>query len=196
MRLFVAVTIPSPPAPKLREVITLLKEMGRGVKAVNSGRFHVTLKFLGDTNPELVPQIDDVMRAAALGNKAFEMRIGGMGAFPHRGRPSVVWAGLEGAQTLIEIAGALEKQLEPFGYSREQRPFQPHLTLARVRSKPPEQLFTLLDEHTSTDFGSAPIKTVELIQSDLTPSGPRYTTLATVKLVTEGNAKCKMQNAK
>ncbi len=180
IRAFIAVKIPSTPA--LREVISQLALMGRPVKSVAADKLHVTLKFLGDTNSELIPEVGRILHAVCESKSAFDLRIVGCGAFPHAARPSVIWAGLENTETLIELSVELETQLQPLGFSAEKREFQPHLTLARVKSKPPGELATLLAERASTEFGVASIKSVELRQSELRPEGPKYTLLASVQL--------------
>jgi 2'-5' RNA ligase len=180
IRAFIAVQLAAPRA--LRSVVSTLAAMGGPVKAVSDDDLHVTLKFLGDTDPNQVADISRLVTTAAAGHSAFEARIVGLGAFPTPHRPSVVWAGLVGAEPLIAIAGALETSLEPLGFSRERRPFQPHLTLARVRSRPPAELGVLLREQASREFGTARVDAVELMQSQLGPKGSRYTKLATAKL--------------
>jgi 2'-5' RNA ligase len=82
--------------------------------------------------------------------------------------------------------GALEKSLEPLGFAREGRAFHPHVTLARIRSRPPAELGALLREQAAREFGSVTIDAVELIQSELGPRGSRYTTLATARLGDRG----------
>ena len=181
IRAFIAVKIPA--TPSLRKVSRQLAEMGRPVKAVAADNLHVTLKFLGDTDPELIPEISGIVEAAAAAESASELRVVGLGAFPHLDRPSVVWAGLQDAETLTAIAAKLEKRLKPLGFKPERRKFQPHLTLARIRSKPPPEVKTLVTEHSSTEFGTATVESVELFQSELRPEGPRYTILRSAELV-------------
>jgi RNA 2',3'-cyclic 3'-phosphodiesterase len=104
--------------------------------------------------------------------------------FPHAERPNVVWAGLRGADTLASLAAELEAGLEPHGFPRENRPFVPHLTLARVKARPPESLRELLSRHAKTAFGQAKIDHVEFIRSEPGPEGSRYTVLAAAPLGT------------
>ena len=75
----------------------------------------------------------------------------------------------------------METGLEEFGFARENRPFVPHLTLARVKARPPESLRPLLSRHAKTEFGTATIDQVELIRSELGPDGSKYTVLAAGK---------------
>jgi 2'-5' RNA ligase len=176
IRCFIAVKIPR--LDPLRRVLKELAGMGRAIKAVDPDNLHVTLKFLGDTEVELVPNVRSLMESAAAVCEPCVLTVGGLGAFPHAERPNVVWAGLAGAETLAALAGDLETGLEPHGFARENRPFVPHLTLARVKAKPPDSLRDLLARHAKTQFGTAAIDQVELIRSELGADGSRYTVLA------------------
>lgn len=180
IRTFVAV--PISPTPALRDILGRLGMLGSAVKPVAADNLHVTLKFLGQMPVEQVPKIVTVMQDAADGETAFTSQIVGLGAFPRPERPSVVWAGLDEADGLIRIADRLEQRLAPIGFPREQRPFHPHLTLARVRRKPPAELANLLQDHQATEFGSANVETIQLFQSEPGPTGPRYRLLATTGL--------------
>jgi len=152
------------------------------VKAVAAKNLHITLKFLGDTDSDSITEITDRLYFSTQSKPAITLGIVGLSAFPRHTRPSVVWAGIEDSGTLAEIAEKLQAELKPLGFKRDKRLFQPHLTLARVRGKPPEELFTLINNHQSTDFGTASVDSIELIQSELRPEGARYTLLASVHL--------------
>jgi 2'-5' RNA ligase len=180
IRSFIAIKIPG--LDPLRRVLKDLSAMGRALKAVDPDNLHVTLKFLGETEVILVPEILELLTEEAVALEPCELTIAGLGVFPHAQRPSVVWAGLEGAQTLTALAVDLEAGLELMGFPRESRPFVPHLTLARVKAKPPESLGALLSRHAKTQFGAATIEQVELIRSELGPEGSRYTVLGTATL--------------
>jgi len=180
IRAFVAVPIPGTPA--LRAVLGRLGMLGSAVKPVSADNLHVTLKFLGQMPAEQVPEIATIMQDAADGETAFTARIVGLGAFPRPERPSVVWAGLDKADGLIRIADRLEQRLTPLGFLRERRPFHPHLTLARVRRKPPAELANLLQDRQTTEFGSANVETIQLFLSEPGPTGPQYRPLATTGL--------------
>ena len=182
IRTFIAVHVRA--TRPLRQVIDRFRGLGRALKPVNDEALHVTLKFLGDTDPALVPRIHEEVVAATAGQGAFEMWVAGVGCFPNTDRPRVVWAGLQGAEALVTIAAELERRLEPLGFAPEGRPFRPHLTLARVRdgARPPRELADLLAEHAEAEFGTARVESVVLYQSELRPQGPVYTALATAEL--------------
>jgi 2'-5' RNA ligase len=178
LRCFIAIKIPL--FESLRPVLKALGRMGGPVKAVDAENLHVTLKFLGNTAADLVPQIVSLLQQAASGVGTpcvFDVRA--LGAFPHAERPQVIWAGLEGIELLSTLAGDLETGLEPLGFAREGRPFAPHLTLARIKARPPQALHDLLARHRETAFGRVEIRDVELMQSEPGSEGVRYTVLAT-----------------
>ncbi len=180
IRTFVAVKIPVPSA--LRPVVRSLATMNWPVAAVSPDKLHVTLKFLGDMPIESRDAIQKQIAESVSGQPPFVLRVVGLGAFPHVDRPSVVWAGLNDAEPLVSLAQRLEAALEPLGFSRELRPFHPHLTLARVKGRPPRELFDLLRQHANTDFGTVEIPSVEFMQSDRQRDGAHYSTLAECRL--------------
>jgi 2'-5' RNA ligase len=180
VRLFIAIRIV--PSKPLRKMVSRLSVLGNAVRAMDVDNLHLTLKFLGDSTLELVPQINSAIEEAVSHRSAFLLPLIGLGAFPHARRPTVIWAGSPATGPVMEIAAALEQQLEMLGYRPERRAYHPHVTLARVRSKPPDELAELLEQNASTDFGTADVHSVELYQSELRPEGPRYTVLSRVEL--------------
>lgn len=180
VRLFIAVKIKLPPG--LRKLFSRLAMMGHAVKPVAADNLHLTLNFLGDVKPVLIPQISDIAKTAVGDWATFEMQLVGLGVFPHARRPSIIWVGTADAQTLVEIADSLSRLLRPLGFEPERRKFHPHVTLARVRSKPPDSLAMMLTEEQSTDFGTVSLSAVHLFQSELHADGPRYKVLSTVEL--------------
>lgn len=179
VRAFIAVKVDC--TPLLRRVLGQLNRMGRAVKSVSPDALHVTLKFFGDIELDETVEISRLLSEAASTASTCEVRLAGLGTFPRPDRPSVVWVGLQQAEPLIALAGDLEARLRPLGYIAERRPFHPHLTLARVKFKPPDELFKLMNEHQATEFGTAVIDAAELLQSELGPEGSKYTTLARVQ---------------
>lgn len=180
LRTFIGVKIAATPA--LTDVLSELSTMGRALRPVAVENLHVTLKFLGETDQDLVTPIGQVVIDVAAGHAAINAELQGLGVFPHLRRPSVVWAGLAHAEGLAALAAELESRLEPLGFAPEQRTFQPHLTLARVKSKPPPQLAEFVEAFEKTSFGAATIGAVSLFQSELGPQGARYTALQTAEL--------------
>ncbi len=160
-----------------------LQEASPGLKVVSPDHLHLTLKFLGDTEEGLVPELMAVIRAACAGVPSVDLQVRGAGAFPSFSRMSVLWLGIEGAEPLARIAGALDRALEPLGYAMERRPWAAHLTLARVKGGHGlERARSLLETQRTASFGNVRVDEVRLKKSVLTPQGPVYSTVEAVRL--------------
>lgn len=127
MRLFIAVPLNAEVRAAAGALLERLSAVGADFRWVKPDALHVTLSFLGETDPRKVPEIERAMRKAAR-RRAFEMGLGGLGAFDSLDEPNIIWVGLErGASELQSVAKGLP-QLPG-------RAFTPHLTLGRMRSR-------------------------------------------------------------
>lgn len=172
-----------PPIPSIESLIRDLRGAGRGLKLVSADHVHVTLKFLGDTEEGLVPELQSAMRESAAGIAPFTLAVRRTGGFPSLSRPRVLWVGLEGAEPLARIARTLDQHLQALGFSPETRPWSAHVTLARVRD--PRELGRALDllrSHEDDTFAEVRVQEIRLKKSVLRPEGPEYTTVASVRL--------------
>ncbi len=175
-RAFISVDIPW--EGRLEDILRKIHLADPTLKTVDPSLMHVTLKFLGDTEESKVRAISECMRKAIEGAVPFDLSLKGMGAFPHKDRPRVIWVGLENAQPLAVIARRLEDLLSPLGFQPERRGFTPHLTVARARvEKSVPAVRTILDENAHTYLGKAHVDRIRLKKSVLTRSGPIYTTV-------------------
>ena len=166
----------------LQKLLSEFTSMGSAVRTVASDGVHLTLKFFGDLTREQIQTASEVVSAVTAETGGFDFHLRGLGAFPSERRPAVIWAGVADGTACASLVEALEVALDEAGFPKEVRPFQPHVTLARVKSRPPERLAELLSEFADTDFGSFPVSSIELIASELTPIGPIYLTLAEFRL--------------
>jgi RNA 2',3'-cyclic 3'-phosphodiesterase len=159
---------------------------GARIQWVRPEAMHLTLKFLGNVDEALLPEIERVMGEAAKGSRAFSLDVAGLGAFPDARAPRVLWTGLSGkADVLVDLAAGLDHRLERLGFSPEKKPLQPHLTLGRIKDRVREVGRALADTgviQQSDRVGSLDVSALSLMQSDLQPSGAVYTRLAEVKL--------------
>ena len=143
-RLFVAV--PTPPAVRdaVAELVVSVRAAGdpdrRDVRWVRLDGLHLTLRFLGPTEEEGIPGAVAAVDRAAAGMPPFDVAIGGAGAFPSVARPRALWLGVTaGVADLGAAARTLDDRLAEAGWPRDDRPYRPHLTLARsdgVRAGP------------------------------------------------------------
>ena len=170
MRSFVAVKVP--PFDGLVRLLGLLGSIP-GVKAVEPHNVHVTLKFLGDVDEEVM---DEVVKGLSSKEFAgpFEASLKGVGTFPGSGRPRVVWVGFEEGED--ELSG-LWKAVElatPF-IPGDKRGFTPHVTVSRIkRGCDFGRVIKVVREFRDLQFGSFTVDRVTLFKSTLTPKGPVY----------------------
>ena len=135
LRLFVAVTLPAEAREAIARVIHALRAADvSGLRLVNPEGVHLTLKFLGNVDRSLLPALTDALHAVGEGAAPFALQLSGVGAFPNPRSPRVLWAGVLGdTESLTALASRVDDTCSTLGFSRERRPFSPHLTLARVR---------------------------------------------------------------
>lgn len=134
---------------------------------------HLTLKFLGWVSADAVPGIEGALRPLAA-RAPFHMHLRGVGAFPPRGKPRVIWVGLQqGADDLRALAQDVEGALENIGFSREVRPFHPHLTLGRVKTAaaPRERVLHRFED---TEVGRCLVQEITVYRSILKQPHPDY----------------------
>lgn len=181
IRAFIAVDFQ--PTPSLHRLLAGLRALQAPLRVVRPENLHITLKFLGDVEEGLAPSVAEVMEEAAEGVSPFAVTLQGTGAFPHLGRPRVLWVGIKGGEPLVSMAQRLEERLEGMGFARERRGFSPHLTVARVKGgRGREEIVRVAEGHREEVFGEQRVETLRLKRSDLTPQGARYHDLATASL--------------
>jgi len=182
-RTFIAATVPS--TPELEEVLDWLDRLGPGVRPVRPDGLHVTLKFLGETAGGQVEEIVELLRDTVSAWDSFELVFRGIGRMPPR-RPRVIFADLADPDHQVPLVtgpvAAIEEATVGLGFDAETRPFRPHLTLARIRSRPGGELEQIRLAYEEVILAEVRCDHFELIRSDLGPGGARYTTLATLPL--------------
>ena len=136
---------------------------------------HLTLRFLGDTPEEQLAPLADALDGVAAGAAPFELELGGAGAYPEARAARVLWVGLVDAdRKLRRLRNQVEAAVRGLGWKREGRPFQPHLTLARLRR--PTRLPADAWIQTVPRCRFAVVE-VSLIRSTLKPAGAEYDVL-------------------
>lgn len=180
-RAFIAIEVPV--SQELQDFSRAVKGTGAFLKMVNLAKVHITLKFLGDTDESLVPEIEDIMKEAVSGIQPFTMKLKGAGAFPNLNRISVIWAGMENADALGEIARKIDGGLVTLGFQAEKRKFSPHVTVTRVKgSKNKDKLVDVINQFQHKEFGEVPVDKIILKKSVLTPQGPIYSDIVEIPL--------------
>jgi len=184
MRIFVA----APLAPALRDAVggvrSRLNSAGSALRWVAPENLHFTLKFLGEIGEAGARRVADAARRVAEGTTRFEIVVAGLGAFPSPRRPQVVWVGVgQGADHLIALARDLDRALHRLKFPVEHRPFQPHLTVARVRrTGPVPDLSGPVHDLEGTVLGAQAVDALLVMESTLNPSGATYRPVETIRL--------------
>ena len=164
-RLFVAIDTPEP----VRQRLAGLGGGIPGARWTPPEQFHLTLRFIGEVADAT---LDDIAEALAMVDLApFSIRLKGVGHFPPRGSPRVLWAGVEDATTAARLHDRIEARLRRLGLPPDDRRFAAHITLARLRNAPIGRVKEFLAGHAM--FESEPFAVAEfhLYSSRLGPKG-------------------------
>lgn len=185
MRLFLAINIPPHVRHAVVEAAAPLRAIAPKLGWVREPLLHLTVKFLGDHPDTVAGQVADAIQRVAQQSRAIEVELGGVGAFPNFRRPRVVWMGVTREPKLELLHHDIECAASELGFSLEGRPFRPHLTLARVKPRAADAATLRALETAAKKINFAEeivISSIDLMHSDLTPTGARYRLLASAPL--------------
>ena len=178
LRCFIAIDLSETIKKEIGELVEMLKKYDADVKWVTAANLHLTLKFLGDTPETAIPQIQKALSTVVSSYKPFCMKIRGTGVFPNSKYPRVCWIGTEGAGILKNLKEDIENSMINLGFRKEDKDFNPHLTIGRVRSlkgfiKVGNELGTFQEK----EFGGMNVESIKIMRSELKPKGPEYACL-------------------
>ena len=194
MRLFLALDIDD----DIRERITLfvdgVRNFAPDARWMQPESLHVTLKFIGEQPESVMENIKRAMATVSAGTTQIDFR--GYGFFPTSKSARVFWIGMNSGPELVALAATIDDTMPSLGIPKEDRPFSPHLTLARGRGASgsprigskdgPSRTFQRLQEKLSAlsvpEFGTMTPREFFLYQSHLSPKGSKYTKLASFSL--------------
>jgi 2'-5' RNA ligase len=182
-RLFVSVDLDG-----LAEEVRAVQELFEGASGLNATdpeQAHLTLKFLGDTDPDRIPALVETLTGAVedSGVDPFTAEFGGLGVFPSLDYISVVWLGVrDGSEQLTRLHEAVEKRTVAMGFDPEDHDFTPHVTLARMNHAGGKELVQDVVENEDPTVGTLQVDEIRLTESTLTDDGPEYATVASVPL--------------
>lgn len=172
--MFVAAGLPDEIRTRLSAMKERLEPLSLPIRWVRPEGIHLTLKFLGEVPVDRVARIEGALRGTGR-CRPHDVEVRGIGTFPERGRPRVIWAGLSGdVAEVVRLASSIEAALEQAGLPRETREFRAHLTLGRFREPPQGDWRSALDRHADEAFGTFRIDAFALYESVLQQGGARY----------------------
>jgi len=179
VRTFVAIDLEAGLKTALQDLIRRLKETGADIRWTRAEGLHLTLKFLGEVDERGLASVRRCLEKVVGRQPSFPLAFAGTGAFPDERNPRVLWVGFAAEPVLMALQEDLERELEGEGFTREKRPFRPHLTLGRVKGpgRVRDAVAALGQEHPESLSGMT-VSRVSLFESRLRPEGAEYHVIA------------------
>lgn len=188
LRCFIAIEIPEVIKREMSAITDILRTTGADVKWISAENMHLTLKFLGKTRESVIARIAEALGKKMSSYSPFYITISHVGCFPDRRRPRILWIGVDQTEVMKKLHSDIEREMEQFGFTAENRAFHAHITIGRIRSqRRVRPVIRKLDEYASHNCGTYEVRNISLIKSELNPAGPRYETLAEIPLGRRNN---------
>jgi 2'-5' RNA ligase len=183
MRLFVSADLDG----LADEIATVQDQLSdaSGLRVTDPSQAHITLKFLGKTDEDRLPDLRTELEGAVsdAGVDPFSAEIGGLGVFPHLDYISVVWVGVrKGSEQLGRLHETVEDRMVGMGFDPEEHDFTPHATIGRMDHAGGKELVQGVVENQDPAVGTVQIDEIRLKESELTPEGPEYSTVERFEL--------------
>ena len=164
-RLFVAIDLPPAHRDRIRSICSGLP----GARWTPAEQIHLTLRFIGEVDNSLFRQITDTL--AEIRTEPLTLKIKGLGHFPPRRPPRVLWAGLEKNDGLLQLRNRIETTLVRIGLEQEGRKFAPHITIARFKNPSLNRLTDFMVNNNLFELPPFPVKEFHIYSSKLTSTG-------------------------
>jgi RNA 2',3'-cyclic 3'-phosphodiesterase len=184
-RLFVALPIDKDVQELLYPTYEYLLSQDYMLKTVSPENYHITVKFLGECEGNVANAIESTFLGITIPQGEIPYTVKGLGTFPDIKKPSVLWAGLDTDQNRIsQIHKAVDSYASNFKFKEEREEFIPHITLARIRKgrKIAGDLLKYIETNDAITYGQSTFKKLSLYSSKLTPDGPVYSEIKSIKL--------------
>jgi 2'-5' RNA ligase len=178
-RIFIAVKVD--PGQTLIRIHASLKSVlgGEKINWTEPANMHLTLAFLGDTEDDLIKVVSIMLKQVCTGFGGFRFNLTGTGVFKNYHDPRVIWAGIEPGEKLSQLNEEIMTGLKDAGFRLDERPFNPHLTLGRIKSiNHPDILKSALEKYKDVKIQEVDVKEVILFESILKPTGPVYKSIS------------------
>ncbi len=174
MRAFIAIDLPEPVRAALAGAQQVFRGAVRDARWARPEGIHLTLKFLGEISDAQTKQVVETL-AQISPLESFSVEVKGFGFFPQAHRPRVFWAGVVAPPVLADLVARVESRMEKIGFAREDRAFNPHLTLARFQvPRPQPELEAAVAAQATTSLGKFEASEFFLFESKLSPQGAQY----------------------
>jgi len=183
MRTFIAIPMPEACLEMLAQMQRHLKASNAEVRWTKIASIHLTLKFLGEVDPAVIPAMAEALAVISKKARPFDLRLAGLGCFPNEKNPRVVWCGIQGdTDVLLSLQSGVETVCADFGFEPEDRPFRPHLTLGRIKGRKNLRLLSdSIAKGSDLECGFR-ADSFNIYKSVLKPDGAVYTVLEPIAL--------------
>lgn len=174
-RIFVALKVEA--GETLLNMISSLKSglIKDTIKWTSIDNIHITLVFLGDTEDNVIQEIRLMLNEKCKGSGIFKLNLKGCGIFRSLNDPRIIWTGVEASDNLMALNDAIQNGLRQLGIKMEDRPYNPHLTLGRIKHLSDIiTLNSLVEQYRNSEIQVVPVNEVILYESVLQQSGPIY----------------------
>ena len=175
MRTFIAIKIV--PEKKLKDLVSVFKNALKDeiINWADSGHLHLTLRFVGETEQQQVNEIIRSLEEVAQRFKPFQFNLKDVGFFKSKNQPRVLFFAVENGYTLKQLAAEIEERVVACGFSAEERSFNPHLTIARIKFLQNKTAFyALVNQYIGTEIQTVTVSEIVYYQSILTSAGAIY----------------------
>ena len=171
-RLFVAIELPD---TAKKEIFAIRKELP-GARWVNPDQMHLTLRFIGEVDDQTLQEATKAL--STVYGQPFQMAITGIGHFPPRKPPRILWAGIHAGNNLLILQKMVEHALQSAGIPGEARPFAPHITIARLKGTPPNAVSDYELQHGSFALSPFQVTSFHLFQSTFSENSVSHVKIA------------------
>ena len=168
MRLFIAIDLPE----RIKHELAVISFGLPQARWVPPEQIHLTLRFIGEVDGALFKDLKSCLESVS--GSSFPLTLNGLGCFPPRRDPQVLWVGIEKSVELMALRKNVDSCLSKLGIAPEQRKFVPHITLARTRKTPLARMARFLIDHTLFRLPEFTVSNFHLYSSILTPKGAQH----------------------
>lgn len=182
-RIFFAVRVD--PGEKMMEIISELKKLmsEENIRWVEPSNFHITLAFPGNTEEDKIAAATYLVNDYCKASGEFKFSISGTGVFKSLRDPKVIWMGVSESERLKNLYVLVTSALKSMELKIEERAFNPHVTIGRIKSVSfPEKFTADIEKYQNLIIQEVSVKEVILYESILKPTGPVYNPLSKIKL--------------
>lgn len=164
-RLFIAVDLPE----TIKENLVSMAFGIPGAKWVTPEQLHLTVRFIGEVDGALFREIKNILDEVSMAS--FRLQLQGVGYFPPRGTPRVLWVGMEKSEQLQLLRKKIDSALLRVRVEPEGRKFSPHITLARLKNSPVQKIANFLSGNGLFSQKPFQVEDFKLYSSVLSPKG-------------------------